>query len=184
MRILDHAHFSTRPAPDHATGIDEHLLGLLPWLASRFDLSDGSFRGEGGERDRTPEVLTAQGRACLQALGIHDRLPHVVRAKLDQWPEPPPALRAAETGSLARTLRTSVKKNAADFQTALAPYSSPDGGYALKPRDGSPGSMAAAYQLLVVARPAWFAGHELPLPTLSAAVVEAFTERLLATHAP
>lgn len=170
----------------HATDIDERLLGLLPWLASRFDLSAGSFRGEGPERDSPPGLLAAQARDGLRALGIYERLPHVVRAKLGQWPELEAArlARPAEDSPLARALRPALGRSPAEFLARLAPHASCDFGYALLPDASSPGLMAAAHHLLVVARPGWFAARARPLPVLPASAVESLTERLLATHAP
>lgn len=168
--------------------IDESLLPLLPWLASRFNMADGSFRGEGVERDAPPAFLSAQGRASLQALGIYARLPHIVRAKLDQWPPVESARLAgpAENSPLARALRLAPagRSEALAFRLALRPYLSSDFGYTLRPEAGAPGLLAAAYHLLVVVRPAWFESRARPLPSVSDQTTLSLMERLLATHAP
>lgn len=171
---------SAAPAAD----LDALLPGLLPWLASRFDLASGRFRGEGGERDLPADLLTARGRACLRALGLLERLPHVARAKLDLERDPDRPFRPAEAGPLARSLRHALDKDAPALFAALAAHLSWDGGYTLRPREDGPGSMLAAHYLLVVARPAWFAARGRTPPALSVPLVESFIERLLATHAP
>ena len=47
-----------------------------------------------------------------------------------------------------------------------------------------PGSLAAAYHLLVVVRPSWFAAHGRTVPPVPAEAIGSLNERLIATHAP
>ena len=166
--------------------VDAFRLELLPWLASRFDLSTGAFRGEGDERDAAAGLLTAQGRAILHALGLHPFLPHIVRIKLERWPLLGAAVLAepARSSPLARAAQAALAGPADGFLVALRPYSSPDFGYGLSPDSDLPGSLAAAYHLLVVARPRWFAARSLPEPAVSDAHVAALNERLLVAPAP
>lgn len=178
---------SPNPNPQLARErIDASLLGLLPWLASRFDLSTGVFRGEGDELDAPPGLLTAQGRAILHALGIHPYLPHIVRIKLERWPTLTAAALAepARQSPLARSAQAALSGSTDGFVAALRPYASPDSGYALISDSNSPGSLAAAYHLLVVVRPRWFAARSLSEPVVSDAHVAALNERLLAATAP
>ncbi len=174
--------------PSHATedSIDPCLLRLLPWLVSRFDLAAGSFRGEGPEHAAAPDLLSAQGRAILEELGIQPLLPHVVRTKLDRWPRIAPSRlgHAAGATPLADAAQGSLAGPAISLQMAIAPYLSSDFGYALFPGAGQPGSLSAAYHLLVVVRPSWFAARARPLPEIPAQAIESLNERLIATHAP
>lgn len=166
--------------------VDACLLGLLPWLASRFDLSTGVFRGEGAELDAPPGLLAAQGLAIFRTLGVHPFLPHIVRIKLERWPTLTAAVLAepARQSPLARSAQAALSGSTDGFLAALRPYASPDSGYALVSESNSPGSLAAAYHLLVVVRPRWFAARSLSEPVVSDAHVGALNERLLAATAP
>jgi hypothetical protein len=177
---------ASTPSPVVEDPFDTCVLVLLPWLASRFDLSAGAFRGEGDEAAAPAELLTAQGRAIYRALGVEARLPHVIRVKIDRWPAASDtALAAAARHSpLARAARAALSGSAESFLGAIRPFASPDSGYALDPDTGAPGSLAAAHHLLVVVRPHWFVLRATPLPRVSDEVVIAMNERLLAAPAP
>ena len=177
------SHSHTPVTPDR---FDACVLGLLPWLASRFDLSAGAFRGEGVEADSPAELLTAQGRAIFRSLGIEARLPHVIRVKIDRWPAIPDSILAASARSsaLARATRATLPGQEESFHAALRSFASPDSGYTLDPDSDAPGSIAAAHHLLVVVRPRWFTLRSTPLPRVSDEAVIAMNERLLAATAP
>lgn len=174
------------PSQAPKDSIDPCLLRLLPWLVSRFDLAAGSFRGEGPEHDAAPDLLSAQGRAILEDLGIHPLLPHVVRTKLDRWPRIAPVRldHAAAASPLAEAARGSLAGSAAVLQATIAPYLSSDFGYTLFPDAGQPGSLSAAYHLLVVVRPSWFAARARPVPKVPPQAIASLNERLMATYAP
>lgn len=160
--------------------VDDVVLHLLPWLALRHDFSDGSFAGKGEEQSVPVGFLTAQAGAILEATGLRDRLPHIVRTKLDIWP----AFTAAELAGpasgtpLALVAQANLRGDPAALAQALVPFLSSDGGYMLKPGVGRPGLMAAAHHLLVEVRPAWFALRARPAPSLDEAVTRHFLSQL------
>lgn len=186
MRLPDPTTVSARHPRAGDDCIDARLLGLLPWLASRFDLSDGAFRGEGEESRAPAGLLAAQGRAIFQTLGIHSLLPHIVRTKLDRWPAVAAASlgRTAKASPLAHAAHAVLARPAEAFHSALLPYASSDFGYALRSGSGAPGSLAAAYHLLVIVRPLWFAARVRLLPRIPDGDVASLNDRLLTAHAP
>ncbi|MFA6961602.1 MAG: hypothetical protein WC205_12680 [Opitutaceae bacterium] len=160
--------------------IDDVLLRLVPWLAMRHDFADGSFTGKGEEQSAPAGFLTAQATAILAALGLREKLPHIVRAKLDAWPGYPAVELAgpAAESPLALAMRAHLSKNAAVLERELAPFLSSDGGYTLKPGGRRPGLMAAAHYLLVEVRPAWFALRDLPVPPVDETATRHFLSQL------
>lgn len=164
--------------------VDEPFRSLLPWLASRFNPCNGSFHGEDTERGAAPGLLAAQGRACFRAIGLYELLPHIVRTKLDLWPE----LSAAElakpaSGSpLAQGLTPLLGDQPAGLLAILGKHASYDRGYTLWPDSSFAGEMAAAHHLLVVMRPAWVATRARGKIVFSDYTVNSLTERMLANH--
>ena len=164
-----------------AAAVDDVLLRLVHWLALRHDFADGSFVGKGVEQSVPAEFLTAQAAAILVALGLREKLPHIVRTKLDAWPSYT-AIELARPASgtpLALVMRTKLSADPAAFVRALAPFLSSDGGYMLKPGVRNPGLMAAAHHLLVEVRPAWFAFRNLPVPPVAEATSRHFLSQLV-----
>lgn len=164
-----------------ATAVDGVLLRLVPWLALRHDFADGSFTGRGEERSVPPRFLTAQAAAILVALGLREKLPHIVRTKLDAWPSYAAAelAKPASGTPLALSMRSHLSSDPAVFVRALAPFSSSDGGYLLKPGMHNPGLISAAHHLLVEVRPAWFAVRNLPVPPVDEATSRHFLSQLV-----
>jgi hypothetical protein len=164
-----------------SAAVDGVFLRLVPWLALRHDFADGSFLGKGDEQLASPAFLTAQARAILEAVGLKEKLPHIVRTKLDAWPPYTLAeLAKPSVGTpLAVTTRASLGGEAADLAKALAPFFSSDGGYTLKPQGKRPGLMAAAHHLLVEVRPEWFALRDLPVPSVGDEAARHFLSQLL-----
>lgn len=163
-----------------AAVVDDVLLRLVPWLALRHDFADGSFVGKGEEQAVPAEFLTAQAAAILVALGLREKLPHIVRTKLDAWPSytATELAKPASGTPLALAMRTRLSAGPAAFVRALGPFLSSDGGYMLRPGARSPGLVAAAHHLLVEVRPAWFALRNLPVPPIDEATSRHFLSQL------
>lgn len=180
----------TKPVKAASSGpadIDGCVLCILPWLASRYSPVSGSFFGQGRELDTPPETLAAQALAIFQALGIREQLPYIIQRKLASFPpQSRQSLRDSFLDSpLDRKMRKAVAGDAAAFASALRSFCSVDSGYTLEPGQGGPGLMAAAYLLLVEARPAWYAHHGFAAPPkLGDDVVTKFSGQLLPVFAP
>jgi hypothetical protein len=159
---------------------DVLLLRLVPWLALRHDFADGSFVGRGEEQSISAGFITAQAGAILEALGLREKLPHIVRTKLDSWPGCAVAelAKPASSTPLAVVMRESLSLDAVAFARVLDPFLSSDGGYMLKPGRRQPGLMAAAHHLLVEVRPAWFALRDLPVPPVGETATRHFLSQL------
>lgn len=163
-----------------AAAVDDVLLRLVPWLALRHDFADGSFVGKGEERTVPAEFLTAQAAAILVALGLREKLPHIVRTKLDAWPSctATELAKPASGTPLARAMRIHLSADPDAFVRALGPFLSSDGGYMLRPGARNPGLVAAAHHLLVEVRPAWFALRNRPVPPIDEATRRHFLSQL------
>jgi hypothetical protein len=166
--------------------VEAAFLSVLPWLATRYDSVVGSFRGEGSEAETSHSVLTAQAAGTLNALGLYNRLPHVVRAKLASWPTVSEAalVATAAESALARSLRPALGKSPTELNSVLAAFASQDFGYALDRAPLLVGSVAAAHYLITEARPTWYRLHARPIPRVSEEAISHFIERLLPSFAP
>jgi len=169
-----------------AATIDAVLLPLLIWMTSRYDSVAGAFRG--GDAQEPDKLATAQARAVLNAVGLGDRLPHVLRMKLLAWPTLSLTTLAAPARGvpLNIAMRAALRAGPDEIAAVLTPFGHPKGGYTLR-AVGDPtgaGRMSAAYHLLVTVRPAWFRARGLSLPPVNETLVRDFIHRLIPTHNP
>lgn len=163
--------------------IDGALACLVPWLASRYDFTQGCFSGEEGKGGEAVGIVTAQAVAILTRLDLYATLPHVVKVKFAAWPTLPDAQLAApaKNSALAIATRDARKRTGPDFVRALAPFRTEDGGFSLHRDSPGRGMMAAAYHLLVEARPAWHEARRRPTPLFDQAEAERLAGRFLPT---
>lgn len=161
--------------------IDDLLLRILPWLASRYEFTTGEFLDPQRADSRAAGITTAQAISILKAIDLYAALPHVIKIKLAARPElPEEALCALSQGSaLAGVTHRNCLRDAAAFMRAVEPFATNDGGFSLEENFRGPGMMAAAHHLVLVARPAWYRARNRSVPHFDAEQAERFARRLL-----
>lgn len=166
---------------DSPATTDDPFMRVVPWLSSRYEFANGSFAGKGAEAASDAALLAAQAIAVLHSIGLYPRLPHLVRTKLSAWPDLPASALAkpAQGSALAVAMRDGIRRLPRSLPSALEPFGTHDGGFALHPGRAEAGLMCAAYHLLVETRPAWYAALGRPAPQIEANRAEQFGRQFL-----
>lgn len=160
---------------------NDPFMRIVPWLSSRYDFGSGSFMGKGEETRSDTALLAAQATAILQSIGLHPKLPHLVRAKLSAWPTMPAATlsKPAQGSPLTVATRDGIRRLPHALPSTLEPFGTRDGGFSLSPNHAEDGLMSAAYHLLVEARPAWYAALRRGVPKIEANLAEQLGRQFL-----